>query len=66
MTVYYGPRCEEKTGRLEYVVGLSVGVVGKDLSPDLKLSLTFAMWLGRLEFIAVLVLFAPGTWFKKG
>ncbi len=47
-------------------VGLSVGVVGNDLSPDLKLSLTFAMWLGRLEFIAVLVLFAPGTWLKKG
>ena len=28
MTVYYGPRCEEKTGRLEFVVGLSVGVFG--------------------------------------
>nr|XP_022322977.1 perlucin-like protein [Crassostrea virginica] len=29
MTVYYGPLCEEKTGRLEFVVGLSVGVLGE-------------------------------------
>ena len=28
MTVYYGPLCEERTGRLEFVVGLSVGVLG--------------------------------------
>jgi trk system potassium uptake protein TrkH len=45
-------------------VGLSVGIVGPDLPADLKLSLTFAMWLGRLEFIAVLVLLAPRTWLK--
>lgn len=43
-------------------VGLSAGIVGPDLSPDLKLSLTFGMWLGRLEFIAVLLLLAPRTW----
>ncbi|MGP1356333.1 TrkH family potassium uptake protein [Roseicyclus sp.] len=43
-------------------VGLSTGIVGPDLSLDLTLSLTFAMWLGRLEFIAVLLLFAPRTW----
>lgn len=45
-------------------VGLSTGVVGADLPWDLKLSLTFAMWLGRLEFIAVLVLLLPRTWIK--
>lgn len=27
MTVYYGHWCEEKTGRVEFVVGLSVGTV---------------------------------------
>lgn len=43
-------------------VGLSTGIVGPDLSDDLKLSLTFAMWLGRLEFVAVLLLLAPRTW----
>jgi trk system potassium uptake protein TrkH len=43
-------------------VGLSAGIVGPELSPDLKLSLTFAMWLGRLEFFAVLLLLAPRTW----
>ncbi|WP_424966787.1 TrkH family potassium uptake protein [Dinoroseobacter sp. S375] len=46
-------------------VGLSTGIVGADLSPDLKLALTLAMWLGRLEFIAVLVLVLPRTWFRK-
>ena len=37
MTVYYGPRCEEKTGRLEFVVGLSVGVLGGLISIALVL-----------------------------
>lgn len=46
-------------------VGLSTGVVSADLSPDLKLALTLAMWLGRLEFIAVLVLILPRTWFRQ-
>jgi trk system potassium uptake protein len=46
-------------------VGLSTGIVGPDLSLDLTLSLTFAMWLGRLEFVAVLLLFAPRTWFGR-
>ncbi|AHM05113.1 Potassium uptake protein TrkH [Roseibacterium elongatum DSM 19469] len=45
-------------------VGLSTGIVGPDLSDDLKLSLTFGMWLGRLEFFAVLLLLAPRTWMK--
>lgn len=46
-------------------VGLSTGIIGADLSPDLKLALTLAMWLGRLEFIAVLVLILPRTWFRR-
>ena len=37
MTVYYGPRCEEKTGRMEFVVGLSVGVLGDLISIALVL-----------------------------
>ncbi|XP_078323280.1 snaclec 5-like [Crassostrea virginica] len=37
MTVYYGPRCEEKTGRMEFVVGLSVGVSGGLISIALVL-----------------------------
>jgi trk system potassium uptake protein TrkH len=43
-------------------VGLSTGIVGPELGDDLKLSLSFAMWLGRLEFFAVLLLLAPRTW----
>lgn len=46
-------------------VGLSSGIVNADLPPDLIVTLTFAMWLGRLEFIAVLVLLAPATWKKR-
>jgi trk system potassium uptake protein TrkH len=46
-------------------VGLTTGVVGPDLPLDLKLTLTFAMWLGRLEFVAVLVLLTPRTWTKR-
>lgn len=47
-------------------VGLSAGAVGPDIPSPLKLALTAAMWLGRLEFIAVLVLFTPRTWNRKG
>lgn len=46
-------------------VGLSTGLVGADLSTDLKLSLSFGMWLGRLEFFAVLLLLAPRTWLSR-
>jgi len=46
-------------------VGLSTGIVGADLSDDLKLSLGFGMWLGRLEFFAVLLLLAPRTWMSR-
>lgn len=43
-------------------VGLSSGVTGPDLAPHLKLVLTAAMFLGRLEFLAVLVALSPATW----
>ncbi|WP_411975803.1 TrkH family potassium uptake protein [Sulfitobacter faviae] len=43
-------------------VGLSTGAVGADMPGDLKLSVAFAMWLGRLEFIAVLALLLPRSW----
>lgn len=43
-------------------VGLSAGAVGPDMPTDLKLSIAFAMWLGRLEFIAVLSLLLPRSW----
>ena len=46
-------------------VGLSTGVVSADLPADVKLSLSFAMWLGRLEFIAVLVLLSPRVWLER-
>ncbi|MEO1329057.1 MAG: potassium transporter TrkG [Pseudomonadota bacterium] len=43
-------------------VGLSMGVVGPDLSPALKLLVALAMLLGRLEFLAFLILFRVSTW----
>lgn len=42
--------------------GLSVGIIGPDLEPGLKAVLTAAMILGRVEFIALLVLIWPPTW----
>ncbi|WP_425038126.1 TrkH family potassium uptake protein [Primorskyibacter sp. S187A] len=42
-------------------VGLS-SLVGPELPPALQLLLTFAMWLGRLEFVAVLLIFLPRSW----
>jgi trk system potassium uptake protein TrkH len=46
-------------------VGLSQGVTSADLAPHLKLTLVAAMMLGRLEFIALIVLCLPGTWLKR-
>jgi trk system potassium uptake protein TrkH len=43
-------------------VGLSTGVISAGLSDELKAATIFAMWLGRLEFIAVLLIFMPRTW----
>jgi hypothetical protein len=44
--------------------GFSTGVVGPLLEPHLKLAVTGAMLLGRVEFVALLVLIWPPTWFK--
>ncbi|MDG4549122.1 MAG: TrkH family potassium uptake protein [Candidatus Contendobacter sp.] len=45
--------------------GLSAGIASPDLHPLLKGILCADMLLGRLEIIAVLVLFAPQTWFGR-
>jgi trk system potassium uptake protein TrkH len=44
-------------------VGLSTGLTGADLEPGLAAILAGAMMLGRLEFVALLVMLRPGTWF---
>ncbi len=46
-------------------VGLSQGLTGPDMALHLKLSLIVLMILGRLEFIALIILFLPGTWWKR-
>lgn len=46
-------------------VGLSTGVTGPSLAWGLKLVLCADMLLGRLEFVALLVLFYPRTWIGK-
>ncbi|PZC48686.1 MAG: trk system potassium uptake protein TrkH [Chloroflexi bacterium] len=43
-------------------VGLSTGITSPDLSSWAKLVLSFQMWAGRLEVLAVLVFLYPGTW----
>ncbi|RLQ20638.1 TrkH family potassium uptake protein [Seongchinamella sediminis] len=46
-------------------VGLSAGVTSADLPPALKALLCFNMLLGRVEIVAMLVLFAPRSWFGR-
>jgi len=46
-------------------VGLSSGISGPALEPVLKLVLIADMLLGRVEFVALLVLFYPRTWIGK-
>ncbi len=46
-------------------VGLSSGVTGSQLPAGLKLLLCANMLLGRLEMIALLILFYPNTWIGK-
>ena len=46
-------------------VGLSIGAITPDLPDGVKLATTFAMLLGRLEFLALIVLLSPGTWTKR-
>jgi len=45
--------------------GLSTGIAAPDLAAPLKLVLCLDMLLGRLEIVALLVLFYPPTWFSK-
>jgi trk system potassium uptake protein TrkH len=46
-------------------VGLSTGVTAPDLEPLLKMVLTVIMLMGRLETVAFVVLFFPGTWIGR-
>ncbi len=46
-------------------VGLSAGVVRPELHPGLKAVLCIDMLMGRLEFVAVLVVFCPRTWWGR-
>ncbi|MDX1609528.1 MAG: potassium transporter TrkG [Halofilum sp. (in: g-proteobacteria)] len=43
-------------------VGLSTGIAGPDLDLSLKAVLIADMLLGRVEFLALLVILFPGTW----
>jgi len=45
--------------------GLSVGITSSDLPVMLKTILCVDMLLGRLEILALLVLFYPGTWIGR-
>lgn len=46
-------------------VGLSTGITSSDLPILLKAVLAFDMLAGRLEFIALLVILSPHTWFGR-
>lgn len=46
-------------------VGLSTGLTAPGLEPMLKGVLCLDMWMGRLEILAVLMLFHPRTWFGR-
>lgn len=46
-------------------VGLSSGITSIDMPGQLKLILCVAMLLGRLEFIAILILVYPHTWVNR-
>jgi trk system potassium uptake protein TrkH len=46
-------------------VGLTAGVIGPGLEPELKALATAAMMLGRLEFFVLIALFLPSTWIAR-
>lgn len=46
-------------------VGLSSGITRPDLAPVLKVVLCIDMLLGRVEIVALLVLFLPRTWIGR-
>jgi len=43
-------------------VGLTSGLSSGDMPVATRLILTFCMWMGRVEILAVLLLFRPATW----
>lgn len=45
--------------------GLSSGLTGPDLETDLKVVLAINMLMGRVEAIAIIILFFPNSWFGK-
>ena len=47
-------------------VGLSQGLTGPEMASHLKATLIVAMLLGRLEFIALIILLLPRTWYRGG
>jgi trk/ktr system potassium uptake protein len=46
-------------------VGLSTGITGPGLAPELKLLLCTDMLMGRLEIVALLVVLYPPTWVAR-
>lgn len=46
-------------------VGLSAGVTSPDLPGWAKILLSFTMWAGRVEFLAVLVFLHPMNWLRR-
>lgn len=46
-------------------VGLSTGITSPDMDAGLKIALAAAMLLGRLEFLALLLLLSPRTWIER-
>lgn len=46
-------------------VGLSSGVTSPELAAWAKLLLSFTMWAGRIEFLAVLVFLHPMNWLRR-
>lgn len=58
------PALFEVTSALS-TVGLSQGLTGPDMALHLKLTLIVTMLLGRLEFIALIILLLPQTWMKR-
>jgi trk system potassium uptake protein TrkH len=46
-------------------VGLTTGITSSELPTFLKTVLAFDMLAGRMEFIALLVVLSPHTWFGR-
>jgi trk system potassium uptake protein TrkH len=67
--LFYGYSLEEalfESTSAAAAVGLSVGLVGPDLETPLKVLYILQMWIGRLEFLSVLVLLGYGWSLLRG